>query len=88
MSDSTKTEKSCVFCSFVTRCYDDALADKTIDEVREIYSNYSNPSCTKYRGNGPFASGYSNDTGQCDRWIYKLDHGYKSMSSEVSQLTN
>lgn len=58
------------------------LVNKTMDEVREIYSNYSNPSCTKYKGS--HTTGFKNDTGQCDRWIYEYDHGYKSMSSEVS----
>lgn len=66
-----------------SRCYDEALANKTMDEVREIYSSYPNPSCTKYRGSP--TTGFQNDTGQCDRWIYELDHGYKSMSSEVCE---
>lgn len=69
------------------RCYADELANKTIDEIREIYSHYSNPSCTKYRGNVSLSSFdfYKNDSESCDRWIYELDHGYQSMSSEVSK---
>lgn len=69
------------------RCYSDELANKTIGEIREIYSQYSNPSCSKYQGDDSLLSSdfYRNETEHCDRWIYELDHGYKSMSSEVSE---
>lgn len=68
----------------ICRCYADELANKTIDEVRQIYSVYPNPSCVKYQNEDMLSFDlYKNDTGSCDRWIYELDHGYKSMSSEV-----
>lgn len=73
---------------FLYRCYDDRLANKTIDEIREIYSKYQNPSCTPYQGNSTaiqFDAYSQNISTNCDRWIYELDHGYKSMSSEVIQ---
>lgn len=69
------------------RCYDDELANKTIEEVREIYSHYSNPSCTPYQGVSKFSflnNDHPSNSTTCNRWIYELDHGYKSMSSEVS----
>lgn len=68
------------------RCYADELANKSIAEIRDIYSKYPDPSCTKYRGDSSLASigSYNNDSEHCDRWFYELDHGYKSMSSEVN----
>lgn len=75
---------------FHFRCYHDDLANKSIAEIRQIYANYSNPSCTPYKSHESPASFnylstyYKNESQYCDRWIYELDHGYKSMSSEVS----
>lgn len=71
------------------RCYHEDLANKTIDEVRQIYSNYSDPHCTPYKPDSLNYNifGVSNTDGDtCDRWIYEFDHGYQSMSSEVSLI--
>lgn len=65
-----------MFFFVIYRCYDEELENKTVNELREIYSTYPNPSCTNYR----------NGSEHCDRWIYEYDHGYKSMSSEVSRM--
>lgn len=65
-----------MFFFVIYRCYDEELKYKTVNEIREIYSTYPNPSCTNYK----------NGSGYCDRWIYEYDHGYKSMSSEVSGM--
>lgn len=75
------------------RCYADELVNKTIAEIREIYSTYPDPSCSVYKGNKTsvdsplWASTYNADSdidsGKCDRWFYELDYGYQSMSSEV-----
>ncbi|XP_031633769.1 solute carrier family 22 member 23-like [Contarinia nasturtii] len=68
-------------------CYYDDIVNKSIDQIREIYSNYSNPSCTPYKTDVSsvdfFGANNTND-GACDRWIYEYDHGYKSMSSELN----
>lgn len=77
-----------LFC----RCYAEELANKTIEEIREIYSSYPNPHCTPYntRGNhdqfGSVAYELRGGEERCDRWFYEFDHGYQSMSSEVSFL--
>lgn len=73
-----------MFFFVIYRCYDEALANKTANEIREIYSSYENPSCTKYKGPDFIES--RNGSEHCDRWIYEYDHGYKSMSSEVSRM--
>lgn len=79
-----------MFTNFDCRCYADELANKTISEIREIYANYENPSCTKYRNveiDTQLSNDlYKNDTEFCNQWIYEFDHGYQSMSSEVSIL--
>lgn len=63
--------------------------NKTIDEIREIYSSYPDPHCTPYQGEGAHkhfdSVAYEQWSGpeRCDRWFYEYDHGYHSMSSEV-----
>lgn len=77
--------------SFDFRCYADELANKTILEIREIYSTYADPSCSVYKGNQTAVSNrllgvssHANDTNEkCQRWIYEKDYGYQSMSAEV-----
>lgn len=81
------------FCSiFICRCYDDALANKTIDQVREIYANYPNPHCAAY---GSHVATQERDQHEatneieehtCTKFIYNLDFGYHSMVSEVSHF--
>lgn len=101
------------------RCYSESLADKTIDQVRDIYANYTNPHCTPFNATSTGYGGYDdfrhhdanaasvelksllmygtlaksnlnsahasdNETDLCKRWIYNLDYGYESMSSDVS----
>lgn len=84
------------FLIFGFRCYAEELANKTIDEIREIYSSYPDPSCTPYQSSHGvdssarfsfFGSEFQNVSirnNRCDSWFYDYDHGYKSMSSEVS----
>lgn len=71
-----------------SRCYHDALQNKTIDEIRNIYANYTDPHCTPYKANDFNFNffGANNTDGTCDKWIYEFDHGYQSMSSEVSDI--
>lgn len=87
---------SIVFVFF--RCYADELANKTIPEIREIYSTYADPSCSVYKGNRTAVEGSlllssphdldrANDPSEkCQRWIYELDYGYQSMSAEVGSV--
>lgn len=110
-----------IFLYIPFRCYEDSLANKTIDEIRTIYANYPHPNCTplqdthdsqtdvEFRGlidnfgllsllkydtldadNAAdaepveFQSLRTNKTSaECQRWIYNLDYGYTSMTSEV-----
>lgn len=78
------------------RCYADELANKTIPEIREIYSTYADPSCSVYKGNRSSVEGSllgsspynlaSDPSEKCQRWIYELDYGYQSMSAEVGSV--
>lgn len=84
------TESELIFVfHWCFRCYAEELANKTIDEIREIYSSYPDPSCTPYQGQsehrefGSVAYELKGGEGRCDRWFYDYDHGYHSMSSEV-----
>lgn len=84
----TESELNFVF-HWWFRCYAEELANKTIDEIREIYSSYPDPSCTPYQGQSEHrqfdsvAYELKGGEGRCDRWFYDYDHGYHSMSSEV-----
>lgn len=92
------------------RCYADSLANKTLDEIKDIYADYTNPSCHVFGGNNKElllaeqspssivirsllesvkgseeTEETDDDEGEvCKAWIYDLDYGYKSMTSEVS----
>lgn len=58
-----------------------------MDEVREIYSEYKKPHCTRYNHNGESASEHKPHERQsipsCEEYIYNFDFGYHSMVSEV-----
>ncbi|XP_054726747.1 organic cation transporter protein [Anastrepha obliqua] len=62
-------------------CYHEKLANKSFDEIAEIYSKFSNPSCTRLLDiDGP---NVTVSPERCTRWIYKYDYGYRSMNTEL-----
>lgn len=84
------------------RCYSEKLSNLTHEEIKQIYSTYTNPSCsvinetesvylpeTKFINELPYTFDYlrsddNNTTSStCSKWIYKLDYGYHSMTSDV-----
>lgn len=84
------------------RCYSDELVGKSPEELRKIFANYSDPSCTPlgttidihdihtkqpYTLTASFL--YRSDDEPehktCQRWIYNLDYGYQSMTTDVCE---
>lgn len=87
---------------FCFRCYSDELIGKSPEELRHIFANYSDPSCTPLRstiniqniqsneinsisGNIAYLSEASSSA-QCHKWIYNLDFGYQSMTTDVRYI--
>lgn len=55
----------------------------SVSEIRLVYANMSRPSCTLLQGveNG---TGIVAMSGKCQDWIFKREHGYESLTTEVS----
>ncbi|EDW68104.1 organic cation transporter protein [Drosophila virilis] len=63
-------------------CYHDDLQHLNMSEVRSIYANMTNKSCTLLEGvvNGTAVAA---ETGQCQDWIFKREQGYESVTTEL-----
>lgn len=73
---------------------------KSPEELRLIFANYSDPSCTPLRPPLDIQNIHSDEPDllsehflyrsdeaspqQCNRWIYNLDYGYQSMTTDVN----
>ncbi|CAD7092957.1 unnamed protein product [Hermetia illucens] len=63
-------------------CYHEKLANKSMLEIKQIYSQFENPSCTRLADIDGYNVTVSDEL--CDRWIYDYDYGYKSMNTELN----
>lgn len=63
-------------------CYHEKLVNKSMAEIKLIYSQFEDPSCTRLAD----IDGYNVtvSTEACDRWFYDYDYGYKSMNTELN----
>ncbi|XP_055379149.1 organic cation transporter 1-like [Condylostylus longicornis] len=64
-------------------CHHEKLENLSFHQIKEIYSGFENPSCTKLSdivdGRGIPAKDEI-----CDRWIYNYEFGYRSMTTELN----
>ncbi|XP_017845629.1 organic cation transporter 1-like [Drosophila busckii] len=65
-------------------CYHDELENKSIADVRAIYNQFENPSCTRLALVDPDGKSSIISEEHCDRWIYNYDYGFKSMNTELN----
>lgn len=65
-------------------CYHEQLANRSFDEIEEIYSRFEYPSCTRLETIDHNGGNHTVSSEKCNRWIYKYDFGYRSMNTEVS----
>ncbi|XP_017485292.1 PREDICTED: organic cation transporter-like protein [Rhagoletis zephyria] len=66
-------------------CQHELLENLTYTEIREIYSQTENPSCTLLDDivNGtPIAA----DFGECEDWIFKYESGYQSVTTDLKWI--
>ncbi|XP_018788100.1 PREDICTED: organic cation transporter-like protein [Bactrocera latifrons] len=63
-------------------CNHELLENLTYTEIREIYSQIENPSCTLLDDivNG---TAVPSDFGECEDWIFKYENGYESVTTDL-----
>ncbi|XP_030374216.1 organic cation transporter-like protein [Scaptodrosophila lebanonensis] len=63
-------------------CSHDKLSNLSLAEVRDVYANISQPSCTLLDDviNG---SAVVADVGRCNDWIFDRENGYESITTEL-----
>ncbi|EDV42704.1 uncharacterized protein Dana_GF16892 [Drosophila ananassae] len=65
-------------------CYHEQLANRSFDEIEEIYSRFEYPSCTRLETIDHNGGNHTVSSEKCNKWIYKYDFGYQSMNTELN----
>ncbi|XP_068152787.1 organic cation transporter-like protein [Drosophila tropicalis] len=65
-------------------CYHEQLENSTFDEIKAIYSQFENPSCTRLDVIDLVSGNVTISDKKCDRWIYDYDFDFVSINAEFN----
>ncbi|XP_055715910.1 organic cation transporter protein-like [Phlebotomus papatasi] len=69
-------------------CSTEATQNLSIGELRQVFSTYDDPFCSRMANEEFFPNIWMESSSQrhsnCDQWIYDLDFGYQSMTSDLN----